>query len=80
MQMSTVAYRAGRASDVPVIRGTLLKLMLNPLHVEPSNFVVAHEEGAEKEVIVGFGQVRSIRGNNFELARSGILLCAQPTA
>jgi hypothetical protein len=53
-----VRYRAGAPADALPIAGTLLAMKMNPLGVEPSQFIVCETASGSR---IGFGQERRSR-------------------
>jgi N-acetylglutamate synthase-like GNAT family acetyltransferase len=65
MQMGAgVQYRVGAKEDEALIAGTMLRELMNPLGISHERFLVATE--AERQV--GFGQIRPLGDDDWELA------------
>ena len=58
--------RRGLSSDVPLLRARLLREKMNPLALDPPNFVVALNDARAEPV--GFGQLRPLAASLSELA------------
>ena len=72
---SKVTFRPGTAADAPLIRQSMLETRMNPTFLNPSNFLVAEEQGPGNAV-KAFGQIRPVAGGGdavFELASVYVL-------
>lgn len=65
-----LTFRAGNWHDTPLIFSSVLAESMNPLvGFSPGRFTIAEKGGA----VVGFGQVRPLRGGSLELASLVVL-------
>lgn len=62
----SLTLRRGLSSDVPLLRARLLREKMNPLALNPPNFVVALDDARAEPV--GFGQLRPLAASLSELA------------
>lgn len=73
--VSAYQIRPATLEDVSFARTLLLKEAMNPLSVSPETLLVASDEddGTNNSAILGFGQIRSIGSNCWELASLYVL-------
>jgi hypothetical protein len=69
--MAAVSYQQGGNVHKERIQAKVLSLAMNPLFIDPKNFIVAHEPGEDAAMtrLVGFGQIRPVNDDHYELAR-----------
>mmetsp|Transcript_1274 Transcript_1274/g.2523 ORF Transcript_1274/g.2523 Transcript_1274/m.2523 type:complete len:171 (+) Transcript_1274:78-590(+) len=56
-----VVYRSGTAIDQPAIAAAVLRESMNPLFLQPEQFIVA-SDAVDQQRVLGFGQLRPLSG------------------
>jgi hypothetical protein len=70
--MAEVSYQQGSGMHKERIQAKVLTLGMNPLFIDPKNFIVAQEpsdDDAATSRLIGFGQIRPVNEDRYELAR-----------
>jgi hypothetical protein len=69
--MAAVSYQQGSGTHKERIQAKVLTLGMNPLFIDPKNFIVAQEpsDNSATSRLIGFGQIRPVNKNCYELAR-----------
>jgi hypothetical protein len=69
--MAAVSYQQGSKVHQERIQAKVLSLGMNPLFIDPKNFIVAQEpsDDAAMSTLLGFGQIRPVNDTRYELAR-----------
>jgi hypothetical protein len=69
--MAAISYQQGSSVHKERIQAKVLSLGMNPLFIDPKNFIVAQaaSDDATASRLLGFGQIRPVNEDAYELAR-----------